>query len=555
MKNYRITKSTDETEYTLERGQTLGSLFDTEEREKNGFPLVAVRFNNEVLSLSRHPDINGRAEPVYLNSPDGIRLYRRSLCYVLEMTARELFPDRRLILSHSLGHSYYYHLFRDPVFSEEEIDAIRRRMKEIIRQDLTIIPDVVCWMEAVEYFRNAGQEDTVLLLEQNNESRIDINRTGDYVALRHEALLATTGLLTAFELIPYTGGFLLQYPSSRTPLTLQEFHDEPLLFSIYREYKSWGKILNVNTVGKMNAMIRDRKNIQHFIRVAESLHNKKIALIADSVLERKGKVKVVLIAGPSSSGKTTFTKKLCIQLQVVGFNPVMVSLDDFYKPHDQVPVDEYGKPDFEALEALDVPLLNEKLLQLFSGKETEFPVFDFRKGHRLEKGRMLKMDERSLLVMEGIHGLNRNLTPNLPSETKFKVYISALTQLNLDDHNRIATTDNRLIRRIVRDHQFRDYSALKTLKIWPSVRRGEEKNIFPSQDQADIAFNSALDYELAVLKVYAEPLLKGIRPDMEEYSEALRLLAFLSNFSPIPSYLVPDESILREFIGNSGFKY
>ncbi len=555
MKKFYIRKSNDSQPVVIRASQHLSLFFSEEEKREKGYPLVALRLNNEIYSLNAHPDMNGIAKPIYLNSSDGIRLYRRSLCYLLEMAVRDLFPLRRLILSHSLGHSYYYHTHEEPNFSDEEIEKIKTRMNQLVQEDLIISPDIVNWQEAMDYFQSTHQIDTVSLLEQNSKNRIKVNKTKEYMSLRHESLLPSTGLLTAFDLIPYTNGFLLHYPGSNDPMNLQPFRDEPLLFSIYREYKAWGKILNTNTAGKLNAMTSNKKETTHFIRVAESLHNKKIAQIADQVLSRKGDVRVILIAGPSSSGKTTFTKKLCIQLQVVGFNPIMVSLDDYYLPHDRVPIDEYGKPDFEALEALDVPLLNHNLLQLFSGGETEFPVFDFKKGGRQEKGRVLKMDDRSILVMEGIHGLNHDLTPDIPDSRKFRIYISALTQLNLDDHNRISTTDNRLIRRIVRDHQFRDYDALKTLKIWPSVRRGEDKNIFPNQSQADVAFNSALDYELAVLKVYAEPLIKSIRPDLEEYSEARRLLSFLDNFSPIPSYMVPDDSILREFIGNSSFKY
>ena len=555
MKKYYIRKSTNEEPTVIRASQNLGLFFPESEWLSKGYPLVALRLNNEIYSLNAHPDMNGVAAPIYLNSSDGIRLYRRSLCYLLEMAARDLFPERRLILSHSLGHSYYYHTFREPNFTDQEIDAIKKRMNLMVSENLKISPDTVNWQEAMDYFSRTRQDDTVSLLEQKSQSRIEVNRTGDYISLRHESLLPSTDLLNSFDLIPYTNGFLLRYPGSNDPMNLQPFKDEPLLFSIYQEYKAWGKILNTNTAGKLNALTSSKKDTTHFIRVAESLHNKKIAHIADQVLARKGDVKVIMIAGPSSSGKTTFTKKLCIQLQVVGFNPIMVSLDDYYLPHDKVPIDEFGKPDFEALEALDVPLLNHNLLQLFSGKEAEFPIFDFRKGGRLGTGRKLKMDERSILVMEGIHGLNANLTPEIPNSMKFRIYISALTQLNLDDHNRISTTDNRLIRRIARDHQFRNYDALKTIRIWPSVRRGEDKNIFPNQSQADIAFNSALDYELAVLKVYAEPLIKSIHPDKEEYSEARRLLSFLDNFSPIPSYMVPNDSILREFIGNSSFKY
>ena len=555
MKKYYIRKSADSDGVVIRASQTLSLFFSREELESECYPLVALRLNNELYSLNSHPDMNGVAKPVYLNSSDGIRLYRRSLCFILGLAVKELFPRRRLILSHSLGDSYYYHTHEEPNFTDQEILTIKDRMRKLILDDLSIKPDILSWQEAIDYFKNSNQIDTVSLLEQNNKSRIEVSRTGDYMSLRHECLLPSTGLLKAFDLIPYTNGFLLHYPPSNDPLILEPFQDQPLLFSIYSEYKAWGKILDTNTAGKLNAMTRNKNQTKHFIQVSESLHNKKIAQIADQVLARKGEVGVILIAGPSSSGKTTFTKKLCIQLQVVGFNPMMVSLDDYYLPHDRVPMDEFGKPDFEALEALDIPLLNKNLLNLFSGKDTEVPVFDFRKGGRLEKGRNLRMDERSILVMEGIHGLNSGLTPEIPDSRKFKVYISALTQLNLDDHNRISTTDNRLIRRIVRDHQFRDYDALKTLRIWPSVRRGENKNIFPNQTHADTAFNSALDYELAVLRVYAEPLIQSIKPDQEEYSEARRLLSFLENFSPLPSYLVPADSILREFIGNSSFKY
>ncbi len=551
MIEYRI--RLDDEEYRLDASRPLSDLFNV--KEHAGFPLVAALFNNELYSLNSHPDMNGTVKGVYLNSATGLRLYRRTLCFILEMAARELFPSLRLFLSHSLGHSYYYHCANEFRLGEEELKQLKEKMVELVERRIAIQQDQISWREAVDYFESQGQHDTVLLLRSNNKARVRVNRASGYLALQHEILLPSTDLVRQFDIMLYADGFLLRYPPARDPLKLSRFKDEPLLFSIYSEYKTWGKILSADTAGKMNALVSQRGGAEHFIRVCESLHNKKIAQIADMVLSRRKDVKVILIAGPSSSGKTTFTKKLCIQLQVVGFNPVMVSLDDYYLPHDQVPVDEYGKLDFEALEALDVDLLNKNLLQLFSGEETEFPVFDFKKGGRLEKGRVLQMKERSILVMEGIHGLNKDLTPAIPAKQKFKVYISALTQMNLDDHTRIPTTDNRLIRRIVRDKQFRHYDAINTLRIWPSVRRGESRNIFPNQDQADAAFNSALDYELCVLRLYAEPLLRGISPDEEEYAEAQRLIRFIRNFSSIPPNLIPGDSILREFIGNSTFKY
>jgi uridine kinase len=333
-----------------------------------------------------------------------------------------------------------------------------------------------------------------------------------------------------------------------------EFQDNPVIFDIYQEYKAWGKILNVNCVGRLNELFAQGR-ADHFVRVAETLHDKKIANIADRIHERQEDIRVVLVAGPSSSGKTTFTKKLAIQLQVVGFNPSIISLDDYFVPREETPRDENGNYDFEALEAIDIQLLNEHLIRLFDGEEIQVPSFDFRSGRRREYGSRLALSERGILLMEGIHGLNDRLTPRVPRERKYKIYVSALTQVNLDDHNRIPTTDNRLLRRMVRDYQFRGHSAVDTLEMWPSVRKGENTHIFPFQNSADSAFNSALDYELAVLKVYAEPLLKTVKPYHKVYTEAVRLLSFLNNFAPLPARYVPSSSILREFIGNSSFEY
>jgi uridine kinase len=295
--------------------------------------------------------------------------------------------------------------------------------------------------------------------------------------------------------------------------------------------------------------------IQEFIQVAESFQDKKISRIADDIAARSSQVRAVLIAGPSSSGKTTFTKKLAIQLKVLGFEPVLISLDNYYNPPSMAPKDEYGKPDLEALEALDIPKINEDLLSLFAGNEVELITYDFVTKNRISTGRYLRLKENSIILTEGIHGLNPGLTPHIPDSQKYRIYISALTQLNLDDHNRISTTDNRIIRRIVRDHHFRGMSAKRTLEMWPSVHRGEKLNIFPYQNNADAAFNSALDYELAALKVYAQPLLKSVKPSDGVYTEARRLLAFLENFYQVPDSLIPTYSILREFIGGSGFHY
>ncbi len=514
---------------------------------------MAARYNNCYSSLLAPLDISGEIKPILIDSYEGMRIYRRSLSFILEMAAWEVFPKGRLTLSNSLGKSFYYSIEGEPL-RKGDLQKLKAKMNELIAKDIPIYPEVISWEECREYYKKRSPEALQRLLSCN-PARVCINKAGDYITLYDGPLIPSTSKAVVFDLMTYQEGLLLRYPSSANPDSLGPFNDEPLLYSVYSEYKSWGKILNIDTVGKLNAQIPDKQKIQHLIEVSESLHNKKIANIGDEVAKRQGKVKIVLIAGPSSSGKTTFTKKLCTQLRVVGFDPVMVSLDDYYLPKEEVPVDEKGEPDLEALEALDIPLLNKNLSSLLKGEETEIPVFNFKKGGRQEKGHILKMEENSLLVMEGIHGLNPKLVPDIPQESIFKVYISALTQLNLDNHTRIPTTDNRLIRRMVRDHQFRNYSAAATFHIWPSVRRGEGENIFPNQGNADAVFNSALDYELAALKPYVEPLLKGISPDQWEYAEAQRLLTFLENFSPIPESFVPANSILREFIGGSSFKY
>jgi uridine kinase len=517
-------------------------------------PQVAARLNNEVVSLESVLTVNCLLEPVDLESKEGVLIYRKSLCFLLAMASKKAFPRNRLVISHSLGQGYFYYLDGIDEISDSDALRIESAMREIVTRDAAVISLTLSYREAVEYFEKHNQPDTVLLLKNRNDPAIRVNSCEGYLDLSHGPLVPSTGLLSVFAIKAYPPGFLLRYPPSKMPQGLGPFQDNPVLFSIYREYKNWGKILRVGSVGRLDELIRDGR-IQEFIQVAEALQDKKIAEIADRITARRDVVRCVLIAGPSSSGKTTFSKKLMIQLRVVGRNPVTISLDDYYKPHELTPVDEEGKPDFEALDALDVELLNKHLVALLAGEEVETPLFDFHVGARKTAGLRMRLPERAILILEGIHGLNDALTPLVPRDQKHKVYVSALTQLNLDDHNRIATTDNRLIRRLVRDNQFRGHTATQTLSMWPSVRRGEDRNIFPFQNAADSAFNSALDYELAVLKVYAEPLLASVKPDVPQYQEARSLLSFLENFAPVHPRWVPATSILREFIGESAFKY
>lgn len=517
-------------------------------------PVVAAVVNNEVLDLSRRVRINAEVEPVHLSSDPGVRCYRQSLCFLLALAVQRVRPDRRLIIGHSLGDSYYHYFDDDRPVDQAALEAIEAEMRRLVNEDIPIERQLISYGDALESFTSRGMTETAALLDHRNESRVAVHRCGDFLDLSHGPLVPRTGILRSFALKALEPGFVLRFPPRRTPNALRPYRHSTVLYSIYQEYKEWATILGITSVGRLNQKVVDG-SIQDFIRVNEALHEKKIADIAGMIAERRDSVRVVLIAGPSSSGKTTFTKRLAIQLSAQGLEPRLVSVDDYFVSREDTPLDEEGNYDFESVHAIDVPLLNEHLLEVFRGDEVQLPRFDFRSGSRSFTGEKIRLGDRGILLMEGIHCLNDELTPRIDPANKFKVYISALTQLNLDDHNRISTTDNRLVRRMVRDYQFRGHSALDTLTMWPSVRRGERKNIFPFQDSADIAFNSALDYELGVLKKHAEPLLRRVKPFHEAYNEAIRMLTFLDNFTNIPDKLVPDYSIVREFVGDSGFHY
>jgi uridine kinase len=518
-------------------------------------PLMAAKVNDEILPLSARLEVNARLEPVLLQNFEGVAVYRCSLAFLLAVAAKELFPERSLYVGHSLGYSYYYTFLEGKKPETYEVEMLEKRMLELVRDDLPVNCFYMAYAEAMETFTKNRQDDTALLLNERSESRIMVNECAGFIDLYIHPLVNRTGLLQAFELMPYKEGLLLRFPATGGGYRLPSFEDSPKIFAVYDEYKKWGRIVGVYSVGLLNRMVSDR-TVRDYIRIAEAFQEKKLAEIADQIYARKADVKAVLIAGPSSSGKTTSAKRLSIALKVLGIEPIAISLDDYYVGTDKTPRDQKGEPDYECLEALDVPYLNQQLLALLAGEEITLPVFDFRQGRRREGGgRKIRLGGRTMLIIEGIHGLNDALTPQIKRGTKFKVYVSALTQLNLDDHNRISTSDNRLLRRMVRDYQFRGAGAVRTFNMWHSVHRGERKHIFPFQNSADAAFNSALDYELAVLKFYAEPLLRSVKPGMKEYSEASRLLAFLNNFAPIPPQYVPGTSILREFIGDSEFKY
>ena len=516
--------------------------------------IYAVKINNEVRSLEDQIQYTSTIEPVLNNSKTGSAIYRRSLCLLLATACHTLFPEKRLLVGHSLGHGYFYTFENEDEVSNDVINQLRKEMEKLIEQNIPITTKDISYQEATQLFEKLNLKETRKQLQFICEPSIKINTINDFSDIYFEPLVRSTGVLKVFDILQYKNGFLLRFPRTSDPERLDLFKDEPKLYEIFSKYKEWGKRVNVTSAASLNQLIKQRQ-INDFIEITETVQQKNISNIASQIIE-KGTVKVVLIAGPSSSGKTTSAKKLALELRAMGYQPKIISLDCYYLGRDKTPLDEEGKPDFECLEALNIELLNQNLVDLFAGKEVCIPSYDFHSGTSyFDENCKMTLEENEILIMEGIHGLNDKLTPKVPAEYKFKIYLSALTQLNLDDHNRISTSDNRLIRRIVRDNNFRGKPAAGTIEMWPSVTRGEELHIFPFQNNADAILNTALDYEFSVLRVYAAPLLRQVTPMEKEYSEARRLLNFLENFSTIPPTAVPPRSIIREFIGGSAFHY
>lgn len=540
------------TEKTVASGTKVNSIIDSFKLPEE--KIFAVKINNEICPLDKRLQINAKIEPIMNDTKDGAAVYRRSLCLLLAAAAHKLFPETRLLVGHSLGYGYYYNLDNGKEDSAETIAALKAKMLEMVKQNIPIETHRVAYEEATELFEKLGLTETRKQLKFVSSSTIKINTIEEFSDMYFGPMVPSTGILKTFDLMKYDEGFLLRFPRHSEPDSLPEFSDEPKLFEVYRKYKDWGRRVNVTSAASLNELIANRK-INDFIDITETFQQKNISKIASQIVEKKS-ARIVLIAGPSSSGKTTSAKKLALELQAMGINPKVISLDSYYAGHDKTPLDENGKPDFECLEALNIELLNQNLVDLFEGKTVNLPSYDFHTGTSyFEEKNTMTLGKNEILIMEGIHGLNDKLTPKVPAELKFKIYLSALTQLNLDDHNRISTSDNRLIRRIVRDNNFRGKPAEGTIEMWPSVRKGEEKHIFPFQNNADAVLNTALDYELSVLRVYAAPLLRRVTPMMPEYAEAQRLLTFLENFCTVPPTAVPPRSIIREFIGGSAFHY
>ena len=526
---------------------TVFELFKDKIKEKG---IIACRFNNEVKSLDFKIEENGKIELIDISNKDGMRVYRRGLIYILSKAFEELYPNAKTEINFQLSNSMLCEVI-DAEVNDEMIAKINKKFKEIVEKDIPIIKKVMTKKEAKEFYYKERNEKGRLQIEDGYKDTVSLYYCEDYYNYFYGILPISTGFAKIYEIIKYHNGILIRYPNKKDITKLPVFEENKKLLETLDEYENLHETLHVQTLYKLNRIIK-RKKIKEYILLDEALHEKKMAKIADDIVNRK-KVKVVLIAGPSSSGKTTFAHRLGIQLRLNGLKPVTISVDNYFVERENNPKDEFGNYDFECIEAIDTKLFNEHILKLLNGEEIDVPTFDFEVGTKRYNGEKMRLKDDQILVIEGIHCLNDKLTSLIPKDQKYKIYISCLTVLNLDFNNRISTTDSRLIRRIVRDHQFRGYSALHTLRMWDSVNRGEEKNIFPYQEEADSMFNSSLIYEIAVLKDYAVPLLKEINNTMPEYSEAKKLLSLLEYFESVPSEYVPTNSLLREFIGGSIF--
>ncbi len=518
--------------------------------------VVAARVNYKVEDLNFLIYKPKDVEFIDVSTPSGMRVYVRSLSMVLSLAISELYPQSALRIEHPISKGYYCRLDPfDKKITPEIISQIKDKVNRIISQGKKIICEEKQTKVVKDLFaKQMNQKDKLSLFETLGNPYCRFFRIDEYIDYYNGVLLPSTDYLGLYDLIPYYDGMLLCVPNRENPVELEEITSQPKMYDIFKEYVGWNKIMKLNNVGEFNVACKNNQSF-NLIKVSEALHEKKVASIADMISQRLDKVRFVLISGPSSSGKTTFSKRLSIQLMVSGLKPVTLSLDNYFVNREETPLDENGEWDFEHLHALDLNLFNQHLKQLLNGEEIEIPFFNFEDGKRYYKGEKLKLENDSILIMEGIHALNPELIPEIPHDITFKIYVSALTTISIDNHNWIPTTDTRLLRRIIRDYRFRNYSARETIARWPSVRRGEEKWIFPFQENADVMFNSALLFELAVLKRHAEPILAEVPKYCDEYTETHRLLKFLNYFVSIPEREIPPTSLLREFVGGSSFRY
>ena len=533
-------------------GSTLSEIFRELDMKMDYGP-ISVKVNNKVEGLHYRVYHNKDLEYLDITSPSGARAYTRTLFFVLCKAVHDLWPSAEVVIDIPVSNGYYCNIDIGRPVTGFDAETVRARMQQIIDAALPITRHECSTEEVVNMFTEMGMMSKVKLLRSTGTLYTTYYEIDGYKDYYYGTLLTNTRQLYLFGLEKYYDGMLLRIPSRDDPSRLGDFVRQDKMFDIFKEHHRWQKILGMSTVGDFNEAVKAGLSTE-LINVSEALQEKKISQIADMIATRRG-VRVVLISGPSSSGKTTFCKRLSIQLLTCGIKPVQISLDDYFVHRENTPKDEHGEYDYESLYALDIPLLNSQLNTLFAGGEVELPKYNFQTGRSEKSGRRLKLDDDHVLVVEGIHALNPELTALIPEEQKFRVYASALTTILLDTHNYIPTTDNRLLRRIIRDYKYRGVNAMETIRRWPSVRAGENKWIFPYQENADVMFNTALLFELAVIKNQAEPLLELVPENAEEYAEAYRLLKFLKYIAPIPNRQLPPTSLLREFLGGSSFKY
>ena len=551
MKKIKIVYSNNE--YEVDEGITYKE-FLKDYLNINPYDIALCRLNGEYYELFKHINEDGSLELVYFcstKSSIGYKIYNRTLQFIFIKASLDLFPNSVITIQHSIGEGVFGEIHKEEALNEEDLKKIKARMLELIKSDMPINKIKMKREEAIEIFSKYEMEDKVELLNHVSFEDVSLYELDGRYDYFYGQMAFSTGVIKNFDLIYYDPGFVLMSPKRDDLNVVSDFKENRKLSQIFMESDKWLNIIGVGEVGSLNTKVENHE-LRDLIMVSEALHEKKIAQIADMINERK-ETKVVLIAGPSSSGKTTFANRLSIQLRVNGHIPSPISLDDYFVDREHTPKDENGEYDFESVYSLDLELFNSHLSSLLNGEEVEIPSFNFRTGNREWIGKKLKLPNNGIILIEGIHALNPMLTKSILDKQKFKIYISALTQLNLDNHNRIATTDIRRVRRIVRDYLSRGYGAEETLKMWPSIKRGESKNIFVFQEEADVMFNSTLVYELCVLKKYALQELDKIKPESKVYLLATRLKAFLGFFKEIDKDLVPTNSILREFIGGSDF--
>lgn len=514
--------------------------------------VIACMVNNEVKPLDYVLKQNDEVELLNTSSRDGARIYTRGLLFIMGKAFNELYPEVKLTVNFQLSSSMFCKIEKDTI-NEEMIENVKARMQEIIDKNLKIKKVEMSKEEATEFLEKENTGIGKIQIENKEKETVSLYFCEEYYNYFYGVMPISTGYIKLFDIMKYHDGFLIRYPSKNKPNEIKPYQEGKKLLATLEEYDDIYRILGIATLSQLNKKIRNGE-AKDIILLSEALHEKKIANIADKIIEDRKK-RVILIAGPSSSGKTTFAKRLGIQLKLNGLKPKTISVDNYFVEREQTPKDEFGNYNFEALEAVDLKLLNEHLVKLLNGEEIEVPTFDFKKGTKYYTGKTMKLEDDEVLVMEGIHCLNDELTPAIDKNQKFKIYISALTVLNIDYYNRISTTDTRIIRRTVRDSQFRGYDAIKTLSSWYSISAGEEKNIFPFQEGADVMFNTSLVYEINALKKYALPLFSQIGKEEKEYAEAKRLTEFLKYFEQIDIEDIPKNSLLREFIGGGIFDY